>query len=98
MTQVDKTKPERIAQHSLIEWCLIITVLCLGSIGFIQGLQETSVLLSAICGIILAGISIILMQERFHVLLEKYEFLFIWLVVLSIVGYSTYHVIIGVLS
>lgn len=84
------------AHHSLIEWCLIITVACLGIIGLIQGIFESSVFLSAICGIFLAGLSIILMQERFHVLLERYEFLVIWLVVLGIAGYSIYHVIIGV--
>ena len=83
---------------SLIEWCLIITVSCFGVLGLIQGLLEASVLLFAICGLILAGISIFLMRTRFHTLLERYEFSFIWLVVLAIAGYSIYHVIIGVLS
>jgi len=99
MTQVDKPKPERTgAHHSIIEWSFIISVSCLGGLGFIQGLLEKSVLLLSICGIILAGTSIILMRERFHVFLERYEFSFIWLIVLSIVGYGIYHVIIGVLS
>jgi len=98
MTQ-DETKHEQtVAHHSLIEWCLIIAVSYVGVLGLIQGLLEASVLLSAICGLMLAGISIVLMRKRFHVLIEQYEFSFIWLVVLAIAGYSIYHVIIGVLS
>jgi hypothetical protein len=84
------------AHHSLIEWCLIITVASLGIIGLIQGIIESSVLFSAICGILLTGVSIILMRDRFHVLLEQYEFLVVWLVVLGIAGYGIYHVLIGV--
>ena len=99
MTQIDKPKHGRtITQQGLIESCLIIAVLCLGIIGLIQGIRETSVLLSAICGLLLAGASIVLMRERFHVLLERYEFFFIWLVVLGIAGYGIYHIIIGVFS
>jgi len=62
------------------------------------GMMMGNILLSAICGLILAGTSIYLMRKRFHVLLERYEFSFIWLAVLVIAGSSIYHVIIGVLS
>ena len=95
----DKPNHERtVAQHSFIEWCLIISVSCLGILGFIQGYLEESVFLLSICGLILAGTSIVLMRERFHILLERYEFSFIWLIVLAIAGYGIYHVIIGVLA
>jgi len=99
MTQVDKTKHEQnIAQYSIIELSIITSVVCLGALGLIQGFLEESVFLSAICGIILAGSSIVLMRERFHILLEQYEFSFIWLIVLAIVGYGIYHIIIGISS
>jgi len=98
MTQEGKPKHERaVAHYSLIEWSLIISIFCLGVIGLIQGFLEEAVFLSAICGLILAGISIALMRERFHVFLEQYEFSLIWLIVLVIAGYGIYHATIGVL-
>ena len=83
-------------KHSLLEWCLIATVACLGIIGLIQGILESSALLEGICGIILTGISIILIHNRYHTLLEHYEYPFIWLVVLGIAAYGIYHVLTGV--
>ena len=102
MTQYQEHKEDHENQdethqkHSLLEWCIIATIAILGLIGLFQGIVESSALFEGICGFILTGISIILIRDRYHTLLEHYEFPFIWLVILGIAAYGIYHVLTGV--
>ena len=79
--------------HTLIEWSLIAILACLGIIGFIQGLLEPLALVQGIIFLVLAGIGIFFIRDRYHHVLENYEFFVIWIVILCFFGYGIYHVI-----
>jgi hypothetical protein len=80
-------------RQSLIEWSLIAILACLGIIGFIQGISEPFALVQGITFLVLAGIGIVFIRDRYHHFLENYEFFVIWIVILCFFGYGMYHVI-----
>jgi hypothetical protein len=79
--------------QTLTEWSLIAILACFGIIGFVQGILEPLTLVQGITILVLAGIGIFFIRDRYHHLLENYEFSVIWILILCFFGYGIYHMI-----